>query len=105
MSIRTLRTILAPLATAAMMTFGGVAHAGFYGGDFDPLSFSGYAVFNLSPGCETNGFHVQGVGCLFSLAGLYVTLTATNGDTTKLVVNSNPPAGLGSPNASTPDFL
>jgi len=76
MSIRTLRTILGSLAAAALTTFGGAAHAGFYGSDFDPVAFLGTAQFFLTPGCESDGVHIQGVGgCTFDLlAGPSVTL-------------------------------
>jgi hypothetical protein len=105
MSIRILRLLLSTLAAIAAVTFGATANAKFYGGGFDPVEFNGYAVFSLNSACETDGLHFQGIGgCVFNLAALYVTLD--NGTVTSdLVVQSNPPAGLGNPNSKLPDYL
>lgn len=105
MSTRILRLLLSTLPAIAAAIFGTTADAKFYGGGFDPLDFNGYAVFSLNSACETDGIHFQGVGgCLFNLAALYVTLDngATSSD---LVVQSNPPAGLGTPNSKLPDYF
>lgn len=77
MSIKKLRILSCTLAAGALAFIAGVAHAGFYSSDFDPIHFSGTGEFFLTTACETTGVHIQGVGgCTFDLlAGPSVTLT------------------------------
>ena len=65
MSSRTIRMSLGALAAAAVVTFGGTAHASFYDSDFDPFFFSGTARFQVADNClSSNGEHFANVvGC------------------------------------------
>ena len=76
MTLKKIRLSLCALASVALAAIAGLAHAGIYGSDFDPVHFSGSAAFFLTTACETNGVHFQGVGgCTFDLlSGPSVTL-------------------------------
>ena len=81
MSIR-YRAVLGALAASATLTFAGLAHAVFYGNDFDPitpLSFSGHALWQFDDACQTPGFHSAST-CHLTLLSATVDMTAGPGN-------------------------
>jgi hypothetical protein len=63
MSLRLLRMSISAFAVAA--AFGGVAHAGFYGDNFDPPFFSGGVTFEIGDNCKSIGNGVQTANTAF----------------------------------------